>query len=342
MSAIDYAAWKGDEELCEFLLANSPSGIRPLSPSPCNPIHYAAAGGHIQTIGNLLFKHDPARCLNAVAEQSKYMRSFCSGLQSLCTDQLYDDANWLLEICKTQGAFTSTISRDSFKESLTAALGRLCGIDRPANYTLNLRQQQDFLNRKGALDAEAKDIEKRARNSEMDRIALEVKLLRYGADPNLEVRTWGNHQGEKYLPIYYPTKACLPKMVNLLIENGASLTLPEKNHHQQRSNSTLPKVPWGNLLLIPLIGEYPEGLRKARYDIFKILVENGADGEGLQDAWFESLSRAGVPLLLHSSPDTGEADSDPEQRRDREAAVAFLFSVLEQENGDTSSSHSIT
>ncbi|KAK4466040.1 ankyrin repeat-containing domain protein, partial [Cladorrhinum samala] len=225
MSAIDYAAWKGDAELCEFLLAQTPSPI-PVTFSQCTPIYWAAAGGHIQTIGNLLFNYDSARCLDAVAKQSRLMRSFCSVLEILCTDQRYDDATWLLEKCRRHGAFTSMDHRDSFGQSLTAALGRLCGIERPANHTLDLRQQQDLLSRKGAPDSAAKEFERRARDSENDRVVLAAKLLRYGADPNLELTTWSNRHGYKYPPIYFAATACFPKMVKLLIQSGASLTLP--------------------------------------------------------------------------------------------------------------------
>ncbi|KXX77109.1 Ankyrin repeat domain-containing protein 17 [Madurella mycetomatis] len=188
VTALHSAAWLGSIQMCTVLLEDIRFRITIdyRGRQGHTALHYAAAGGHIRTVGKLLLENgawfqgydDPA--------EMKYRHVINDPLRLLCMLHKYDDARWLVGFCRRLYA------KESFTpvQLYTRALATLCSLRSPAAYsTLTLRQKQDRLFATTVSDIKWTVQRERsiqaAEASRIARLSFAILLLNLGANPNL-------------------------------------------------------------------------------------------------------------------------------------------------------------
>ncbi|KAK3306032.1 ankyrin repeat-containing domain protein [Chaetomium strumarium] len=241
MTAIQSAAWLGSVKMCKLFLA------KPATPRSqfCNhyltdrhdrtALLYAAASGHIQTIGKLLLSQGQTSYFQGLTpdHEDQPPRVLISDpLRLLCMQYRYDDARWLLNYCRPLNNYTI----GSPVLHYTRYLAALCFLRPRSGCNLpSLRDQQDRLFRLTPQDLSRQVREaimlQEIKGSEPHRLSLAKRLLDLGADPNRAEVTMNStmpiftdrHTQLRFTrtPLQLAASCGFVKMVKLLITRGA-------------------------------------------------------------------------------------------------------------------------
>ena len=195
MTAFQNAAWIGSVEMCRILLG-VPQFRRWIDHSnrqQQTALHFAAAAGHIQTVGKLLLENG-ATFHYYEGETPRIGRELPPKIRNdpirfLCLMFRYDDARWLLNFCHR---FYRDRAYDP-KPLYTRVLASISYLQGPLMHCrLSLREKQDFLcnipsnhgNAAAGAGAPTTSWE-----SQSHRLSLARRLLDLGAEPNQAERT---------------------------------------------------------------------------------------------------------------------------------------------------------
>lgn len=225
MTAIHNAAWIGSVQMCKMLLEQAQQGgfgrtknsqphIDHRTRREHTALHYAAAGGHIRTVGKFLLEKGAVFHIYN-GDRKTFGPEFATSrglindaLRLLCMQFRYGDAEWLIHFTR-QFYANKALSQPPDHEPLdpvpiyNRALAAVCCLRTPAAYSrLSLRQQQDRLLTLTHNDIST-DLSNRTaywptRQSESGRLWLAKTLLNLGADPNLEQPSY-----QRSMPIGY-------------------------------------------------------------------------------------------------------------------------------------------
>jgi ankyrin repeat protein len=265
--ALQDAAWLGSIPMCRILL-DDPRTKHYVDVSNRRwqtAVHYAAAGGHIRTVGKFLLQNG--------AKFHFYDNNPGHGLRfdplrQLCTMHRFEDARWLLDLCRRKlypGRPAEVV--------YTRALASLCYLSSPAEFSrLSLRQQQDRLYDLTPEKIRKLEIDrvKAARQFQCERVSLAKRLLVLGADPNEPERIYHgqlptvvpfrNYEaGDHYrTALQLAAMSGFTKMINLLLSKGADVDkigtrLPEEERVQKPLDE------------LPLMCAIRHALHRARY-----------------------------------------------------------------------------
>jgi ankyrin repeat protein len=240
-TSFQYAAWLGSVSMCKILLAQPAHAPYLLWTNRWeqSPLHYAAAGGHIRTVGKFLVQQgaklsgwtDPGpRDLPPVAE----WRLVNDPLRLLCMQGMYSDARWLVQYAERLEEDDALTPNPAYVYS--RSLAALSFLRPAAEYNqLSLRERQDRL-----LSLSPHDLTYHVRDtittreiqaSRRQRLSLAKKLLDLGASLNQAHVATDND-----MPVLSPSPARLKRlrtplqlaaatgfteMVKLLISRGA-------------------------------------------------------------------------------------------------------------------------
>lgn len=242
ITALQYAAWLGSVSMCEILLAHP---YYRLSAHRYNRwdqtvLNFAAAGGHIRTVGKILMQHglkighrldpDPAG-VPPIAERCLIP----DPLRHLCMQGKYTDARWLIQYAERLNGADAVARNPAYVYS--RSLAALSFLRPAAEYCqLSLRERQDRL-----LSLSPHDLSFSVRDavttreiqtSRRQRLSLAKKLLDLGAPPNQAHLGQNNDMPILFpQPTYYGRQTRTPiqlaaatgftEMVELLISRGA-------------------------------------------------------------------------------------------------------------------------
>jgi len=247
MTALQDAAWMGSVQMLSILL-ESPrfqSYIDHGNRQQQTPLHYAAAGGHIRTVGKHLLKegatfHFYEGETPRVGPAVPKIRN--DPLRLLCMQFRFDDARWLVDFCKRLYRGKGFDPKPLY----TRALATLCSLREPAVCVRrSLREQQDRLYSLTSDDLNKSNEEKADREaaeaSQPGRLAFAGKLLVFGADINEPQRA--SYLAMPFLETGYSqygichrtplqlAAACgFTSMVNLLISRGVDCNKIDRTH----------------------------------------------------------------------------------------------------------------
>ncbi|KAL2020323.1 hypothetical protein VTK56DRAFT_8551 [Thermocarpiscus australiensis] len=192
MSAFQNAAWLGSLQICQILLEEHRfrSELDRANIRLQTALHYAAAAGHIRTVGKLLLDHGatfPYYEASGATHQQGIARALLhesnDPLRLLCMQFNYDDAWWFLHNCRELH-----VDRNP-THLYTRALAALCASRRPAVYvSLSSRERQDLLYRLADRDANtyslSENTTQEVKDSRCRGLRLAKELLDRGTDPN--------------------------------------------------------------------------------------------------------------------------------------------------------------
>ncbi|GAB1317873.1 Ankyrin repeat domain-containing protein 17 [Madurella fahalii] len=251
ITALQSAAWLGSVQMCKLLLEHPgfDVSIDRRGRRGHVAIHYAAAAGHIRTVGKLLLENGalfpnykdkdarPRHVPNGSPRLARPRHIINDPLRQLCMQHKYDDARWLVSFCRrlyTDEAPIRTV------QLYSRALAALCSLRKPVAYsTLTLRQKQDRLLAATAGDTRwtvQREIRiQAAEASRSARLSLARLLLKLGANPNLPAlvpaRAAMQVLGAESRSTVYRTSLQIAaysgfaEMVNLLLDHGADCNL---------------------------------------------------------------------------------------------------------------------
>ncbi|KAK4132670.1 ankyrin [Trichocladium antarcticum] len=185
ITAFHNAAWLGSTRLCEVFLQTRrfKKGLDRANRRKQTALHYAAAGGSIQSVGKLLLENGaelhPYGDLDSEQEEALLQNSVelaSDPVRQLCMQFRYGEARWLLRFYRQLHVRKS----ESTAQLCTRVLAALCVLRKPALYSrLSLRDQQDRLYNTAQ---KSQDYEKDIQDSRHARLAFARELVKYGAD----------------------------------------------------------------------------------------------------------------------------------------------------------------
>jgi ankyrin repeat protein len=188
ITAFHDAAWLGSVRMCRLLLDEplSKPFVNVRNRRQQSALHYAAAGGHIRTVGRFLLEngatfhfyepHAPPTLMSPIWDSTRF-----DPLRQLCTMCEFADARWLVRFCKKLWPDRSATVL------YTRALASLCVLQPAALFSrLSLRQQQDRFYELTPDEAKETYISRKqaVERSQHQRVLLARTLLGLGADPN--------------------------------------------------------------------------------------------------------------------------------------------------------------
>lgn len=312
---------------------------------------FAAAGGHIRTIGKLLLEEPvgatkllgPDLPLGAPAEDVPEQDQFLNPLRLLCLQGEYTDLEWLVSYCQ-EVVLPASKTVISLKKTYSQCLVILSSLQPRAVYRRLLHsQEQDYLFQLGLLVSRHKTRASIAWKSIMaartDRLLLAQMLLNHGADPNwgekglfypwndsLEVSTapaWKNGRREDYTPLQFAAASGFTDMIELLLERGANLNC----------KIAIPNHPFDNLkvnaLKLPITLAAKYALRcptdNAALLGFEMLLNAGSSFEG---------SAVILPLIRPRVPRRRQRPIHLDKRRRWLEIVDLLLKHIEAKGTD--------
>jgi hypothetical protein len=197
MTAFEDAAWRGSVRMCQILLdwPQFQFRIDHANRHQQTALHYAAAAGHIRTVGKLLLERGATFYFYQGEHPSVgrgwHPRMRNDPLRLLCMQFNYGDARWLLNFCRQLYRNQDYDPRPLYSRLFAS----LCYLREPAVYgELSLREQQERLYRLtlGDLDDhKTKEASFQAiEESQRHRISFARRLLDLGADPHHSERSY--------------------------------------------------------------------------------------------------------------------------------------------------------
>ncbi len=201
MTAFQNVAWMGSVEMCQILLG-VPQFKRFLDHSNRQhqtALHFAAAAGHIRTVGKLLlesgatFHYYEGETPRLGRELPPKIRN--DPIRFLCLLYRYSDARWLLDFCHH---FYRDRAYDP-KPLYTRVLASISYLQAPISLCrMSLREKQDCIcngpSNTGYVATEV-GVPRTSWESQNHRLSLARRLLDLGADPN---------QAERTVPLSFP------------------------------------------------------------------------------------------------------------------------------------------
>jgi ankyrin repeat protein len=240
ITAFQNAAWIGSTRICRILLDTDRrfrKDLDRINRRKQTALHYAAAGGHVQTVGRLLLEngatfhhYEDSNTADALRREAELIGD---PIRQLCMQFRYGEARWLLHFCRRLyiDKPVSTV------QLCTRVLASLCFLREPAIFSrLSLREKQDKLYRLSSLSPDHENLnrEKDLEASWDSRLALARELLDLGAaDPNQAVQAdfYGlavsSTQRVSFhrTPLQLAARSGFGEMVDLLVCHGANCNL---------------------------------------------------------------------------------------------------------------------
>lgn len=240
ITAYQNAAWLGSTRLCEVFLQTRrfKRGLDSTNRRKQTALHYAAAGGSIQSVGKLLLENGAKlhRYGDLDSEQEEALLQNSVDLASdpvrqLCMQFRYGEARWLLRFYRQLHVSKS----ESTAQLCTRVLAALCVLRKPALYSrLSLRDQQDRLYN---TTQKSQDYEKDIEASRHARLAFARELLKYGADAHhpdaanhsdMPISSVSTTQRGGYVfrtPLQLAARSGFGEMIELLLSRGVNCNL---------------------------------------------------------------------------------------------------------------------
>ncbi|KAJ4291349.1 hypothetical protein N0V88_006357 [Collariella sp. IMI 366227] len=299
ITALQYAAWIGSVRMCKFLLQNLPEGLTAAqymnhsNRRQQSAIHYAAAGGHIRTVGKFLLERGANFPFYEGQDASQTWVSHTKNdpLLLLCQQFRYNDAKWLVKFCRKLYANQSLDPSSLY----TRALASLCKLRGPAECTqLSLRDQQDHLYDLMPKELESK-VKRQVEASQPLRVAFGRRLISLGADPNKGESIVMRGEGTPLVPVldnqYYTTyytaiqtaaASGFTLMVEMLLSQGADLNITAR-HRQDLATLYAPPSPEALPLVLAALRTFANWMEPGdSLQTVRVLLEAGASLEDIR------------------------------------------------------------